>query len=322
VDIEPVIDTYVSEGADFIALRLIPGKGVNEMTPVRVVTPSGDPILPLRMVAAGTGSFVDIVLYVIGEGRYGLNDLTEASVDVSLLNFDFAKDSSNYAKLRDNALAENNGFTYVTPFASPSAFSTNFTDGNGVPVTFTDTSSNQYADFTTLYFGQANINDGRSPSGGVLSSCPLGVLGRLGSNQVVGAPVADAGMAPAARDGGSADAGRKITGPIASDYVCDGHDDIAAAVIGMRPDRLWVARLEMNLPREALMMDCNVGLASTQSGVSSQLRAGKATNPPCPGGVITGGVAESFANSTTACVWATGSFLAIVVARRYKRKRR
>jgi len=72
----------------------------------------------------------------------------------------------------------------------------------------------------------------------------------------------------------------------------------------------------MNLPREALMMDCNVGLASSQNGVSSQLKANKATNVPCAGGTITGGVAQSFANSTATSVWAIGSLLAIVVARR------
>jgi hypothetical protein len=318
-EIELVIDAYVSEGADFIALRLIPGKGVNEMTPVRVVTPSGDPILPLRMVAAGTGSFVDIVLYVIGEGRYGLADLTESTVNLSLLNFDFAKDASNYPKLRDDALAEKNGFGYVTAFATPQAFSTTYVDGNGSPVTFSDTNSNQYTDLTSLYFGQASVNDGR-PGGASGGACPQSVVMRLGSNLLVGPHPGDAGVAPSARDGGvRSDAGKTITGPIYSDYSCAGHDDIAAAVTGMRPDRVWLARLEMNLPREALIMDCNVGLASSQTGISSQLKATKATNLPCPGGVLTGGVAASFANSTSTCIWAIGSLFAVVVARRHRR---
>ncbi len=99
-DVEPVIDAYVSEGADFIALRLQATKGVDQMTPVRVVTQSGRPILPLRMVAAGTGSSVDIVLFVIGEKRLGLADLTEVHLDPSRLTFDFAKTDSNYLQLR------------------------------------------------------------------------------------------------------------------------------------------------------------------------------------------------------------------------------
>lgn len=320
VEIEPVIDTYVSEGADFIALRLIPGKGVNEMTPVRVVTPGGDPILPLRMVAAGTGMFVDIVLYVIGEGRYGLNDLTESSIKFGSLIYDFAKDDSNYSKLRTDALNENNGFSYITAFARPDAFWGSFVDGDGIPAVFTDTASNQYSNLTELYFGQAHLNDGRPPSSGsVPDPCATSVVNRLGSNQVVAPYPGDAALPPASGDGGRP---RVITGPMASDYACDGYDDIAAAVIGMHPDRAWVARLEMNLPREALNMDCNVGLASTQSGVTNLIKAGKAANLPCAGGVATGSVVPSFTNSTATCVSAIASLFAIFVARRRERRRR
>jgi hypothetical protein len=132
---------------------------------------------------------------------------------------------------------------------------------------------------------------------------------RLGSNEIVA--LSDAGSTPG-----------KIVGPIFPDYVCNDHDDIAAAVVGMRPGRVWVSRLEMNLPREALIMDCNVGLASAQGNVSRQLKANQATNLPCAGGLITGGVAASFANSAATCVWAIASLCAVVVARRHRRPHR
>src|SRR5688500_9847451 len=59
-EIEPVIDAYVEEGNDFLALRLAPEVGVAQMEPVRVITPGGDYLLPLRMVAAGVGADVEI----------------------------------------------------------------------------------------------------------------------------------------------------------------------------------------------------------------------------------------------------------------------
>src|SRR5262245_25055084 len=55
-DIQPVIDAYVAEGFDFIAMRLVPGTRVRAMKPVRVITPGASVALPLRMVAAGTGA--------------------------------------------------------------------------------------------------------------------------------------------------------------------------------------------------------------------------------------------------------------------------
>ncbi|HZO13423.1 MAG TPA: DUF2330 domain-containing protein, partial [Polyangiaceae bacterium] len=68
--IKPTIAAYVAEDFDFIALKLQPNLGVQQMKPVRVVSSSMQYALPLRMVAAGVGAEVEIVLYVIGEGRY------------------------------------------------------------------------------------------------------------------------------------------------------------------------------------------------------------------------------------------------------------
>lgn len=67
---------------DFIALRPM---GTEPMQPVRVVTRKGDAVLPLRMVMAGTGSDVQIVvLYAIGEARLGLADLTEVKLEAEI----------------------------------------------------------------------------------------------------------------------------------------------------------------------------------------------------------------------------------------------
>ena len=52
-EIEPLIDDYVTEGFDFLALRLVPGQGIDSMRPVRITTPGASPELPLRMVEAG-----------------------------------------------------------------------------------------------------------------------------------------------------------------------------------------------------------------------------------------------------------------------------
>src|SRR5215472_7752195 len=69
-DVQPVIAAYVNEGFDFLALKLEPGQGVQAMRPVRVTTPGAGLSLPLRMIAAGTGSTVGITLWVVADGRY------------------------------------------------------------------------------------------------------------------------------------------------------------------------------------------------------------------------------------------------------------
>ncbi len=79
--IDPVIDAYVAESFDFIALRLRPSCGERAMQPVRIVTQGADPTLPLRMVAAGVGARVGLTLYVISEGRFEPQNFPHALID-------------------------------------------------------------------------------------------------------------------------------------------------------------------------------------------------------------------------------------------------
>jgi MYXO-CTERM domain-containing protein len=99
-DIQPIIDAYVTEGFGFLALKLVPGASVQAMRPVRVTTLGASPVLPLRMVAAGTGSSVGITLWVIGEGRYEPQNFPWFRIDDSEIVWDYSTASSNFSQLR------------------------------------------------------------------------------------------------------------------------------------------------------------------------------------------------------------------------------
>ncbi len=99
-DIQPVIDAYVSQGSNFLAMKLVPGATVQSMRPVRVTTQGASPVLPLRMVAAGTGSTVGITLWVVSEGRYEPQNFPFFRVQDSELVWDYLTQSSNYAEVR------------------------------------------------------------------------------------------------------------------------------------------------------------------------------------------------------------------------------
>ena len=114
---KPIIGASVADGFHFIALRLTPGNGVDLMAPVSVITDGASPVLPLRMVSAGTGPFTGIVLYLIGEGRWTTANFPEARVRLEDLVWDGEKNDSNYALLRASALASNAGRSWITSFA-------------------------------------------------------------------------------------------------------------------------------------------------------------------------------------------------------------
>jgi Uncharacterized protein conserved in bacteria (DUF2330) len=99
-DIKPIIDQYVAEHFDFLALKLVPGAGVQAMRPVRVTTTGASAVLPLRMVSAGTGANVGIVLWTVAEGRYEPQNFPFFQIKAEELVWDWTTYSSNLATLR------------------------------------------------------------------------------------------------------------------------------------------------------------------------------------------------------------------------------
>jgi hypothetical protein len=99
-DVTPIIDAYVTEGFDFLAMKLLPDAGVAAMRPVRVTIPGMSLSLPLRMAAIGTGATVGITLWVLSEGRYEPQNFPYYHIEDSDLVWDWSLGASNYATLR------------------------------------------------------------------------------------------------------------------------------------------------------------------------------------------------------------------------------
>jgi hypothetical protein len=112
-DIVPVINAYVNEGFNFLAMKLVPGQGLDSMQPVRVTTPGAAPVLPLRMVAAGTGSTTPITLWMLGEGRYEPTNFSVFTIVGSDLVWDWDSSSSNYAQIRSDRFATAGGKAWL-----------------------------------------------------------------------------------------------------------------------------------------------------------------------------------------------------------------
>jgi Uncharacterized protein conserved in bacteria (DUF2330) len=99
-DVVPVINEYVAEGFDFLAMKLLPNQGVQSMRPVRVTTQGASLSLPLRMAAVGTGTTVGITIWVVSDGRYEPQNFPFFHIDDSALVWDFSTSLSNYTTLR------------------------------------------------------------------------------------------------------------------------------------------------------------------------------------------------------------------------------
>jgi hypothetical protein len=99
-DVTPVVDAYVKEGFDFLAMKLLPGQGIQAMRPVRVTMPGASVSLPLRMAAVGTGPSVGITIWIVSDGRYEPQNFPFFHIDDKELVWDWSTSSSNYTTLR------------------------------------------------------------------------------------------------------------------------------------------------------------------------------------------------------------------------------
>ncbi|MEJ7735044.1 MAG: DUF2330 domain-containing protein [Polyangiaceae bacterium] len=117
-EIAPIIADYVEEGFGFLALKLVPGQGIDSMKPVRITTPGGSAQLPLRMVAAGTGAITPITLWVVGEGRYEPSNFSSFSIPTSDIVWNWDTSDSNYAALKEQGLAADGGATWLVESAT------------------------------------------------------------------------------------------------------------------------------------------------------------------------------------------------------------
>lgn len=119
LDVAPVIDAYVNEGFDFLALKLIPSADVSSMRPVRITAQGAAASLPLRMVAVGTGAITPITLWMIGEGRYEPTNFPWFTIGQQDIVWNWDTSESNYSKLRDDGFKLANNGNWLIQHARP-----------------------------------------------------------------------------------------------------------------------------------------------------------------------------------------------------------
>lgn len=316
---QPVIDAYVKEGFDFIALKLQPGKDVKEMKPVRVVMPGASPTLPLRMVAAGTGANVAITLFTISESRLAPDGFAAAAVPRDLLAWNFASQDSNYGELREKALAAaDGGRAFLTPYAKRgSLFSP--VSSSAAPfgvVAYTTSGSRTPVDTIAAAFAQQGLANGETQD----TACGVRFAELAAEDRVVGNPCpAGAKLSDPSCDG-------VASGQIdARDLACGDLDDLAVAMIGLHPRDVWLTRLEANLPRAALDTDLVLS-PGPQVPVDNWLRARVSVHPQVVCGAATpvlldgDGASRSRGQGTLVGMTLGALALAAAVARRGARR--
>ncbi len=275
---QPVIDAYVKEGFQFIALRLQPGKGVAQMKPVRVLSEGASPQLPLRMVAAGSGPLVSMILFTISEARLAPENFPEAVVPRPLITWDFTAQSSNYAELRQTALSLQDGKAWLTPYAQPRSLLSPFdSTGLGSRVQYNSVDGLSSVDTIAAAYVAAGLANDETKSG----ACTATLAQIADRGDLVKNPC------PFGKGPDDPACGTVAPGEIDSRALaCGPLDDLAVALRGLHPKDVWLTRLEAQLPRAALGVDLALTPAAAQLPIDNWIRAERTVGDACPSGVV------------------------------------
>ncbi|MGD8862452.1 MAG: DUF2330 domain-containing protein [Myxococcales bacterium] len=115
-----LIDPYVRDGAVFVALRLTPGAGVQEIHPIVFRYPGDRPAIPVQLTAVAAVSDMRIRTFFLGEGRMAPTNFRH--VELNQVRLHWPSFASNYDAVLSRAVDETgDGLGFVTEYAGDSA---------------------------------------------------------------------------------------------------------------------------------------------------------------------------------------------------------
>jgi hypothetical protein len=252
-NVTPIIDAYVNEGFDFLAMRLLPNEGVQAMRPVRVTMPGASLSLPLRMAAIGTGATVGITIWVVATGRYEPQNFPFFHIQDSSLTWDFATSASDYTTQR----AQNEANLAGKGWEIESSI-----------------------DLNTQIISNAILTSGASITGGFDDPTTAGddYLPVTITNDLVDAGTDDGGDAGDAGDAGTSD-------PSVVESADDVRNQDIATLLepGSSSGIVRVTRIRSDISHAAMTSDFLLQASSDQSQLSNNRVVTAATNVPvCP----------------------------------------
>jgi hypothetical protein len=216
------------------------------------------------MVAAGVGAYVGLTLFVLAEGRYHPQNFPDATLDFKKLVWDYGKAGSNYQALSFDAMAQNEGRSWLTEYANVVDTNKSTFSANGG---FTPTQQN----LADLYYQKCV---GRVPTFEPIVDAGAGTDASDFDAGDTDAGDTDAGDV----DGGSpvepiVDAGKRDARPEPppsepDDSLCTSYEDLIKATNGLSGP-LWVTRLRGNLPVAALANDLRLEATQRQEAFSN-----------------------------------------------------
>ncbi len=119
-DAGPILGQYVDAGHYFMAIRLTPGAGVDEIHPFVMRYEGDTPAIPIKLTRVAATDDMPVRAFFLGDGRYYPSNYHH--VTVNELQFDWINVGSNYADVISRAVDDPaaDGHAFVTEYSGAS----------------------------------------------------------------------------------------------------------------------------------------------------------------------------------------------------------
>ncbi len=120
-EMEPLIKVYTDEGLIFLAMKLRPNEGAQDIQPVVMTYKGVHPMIPLRLTAVAANPNMNIITWILADKQAVPTNYAHPTIDDKNLRSNFGNgNGTNYLQVVDQTVDLYNGRAFITEYAGPS----------------------------------------------------------------------------------------------------------------------------------------------------------------------------------------------------------
>jgi len=115
---EPLVRVYTDEGQVFLAMKLQPESGVQDIQPVKMTYAAENPVIPIRLTAVAANPNMSVLTWIFADAQAVPLNYAHPTIDERNLRSDFSTfGGTNYLSLVDQTVDLYDGRAFITEYA-------------------------------------------------------------------------------------------------------------------------------------------------------------------------------------------------------------
>ena len=122
-EMEPLVHVYNAEGMVFLAMKLQPDQGAQDIQPVKMTYQSSRPMIPLRLTAVAANPDMNVVTWIFGDAQAYPTNYAHPTINDKNIRYFIGSfgNAHNYVQLVDQTVDLYEGRAFITEYAQPTA---------------------------------------------------------------------------------------------------------------------------------------------------------------------------------------------------------